>query len=284
MSGAETTIEQAVLEGARKMKAAGIESYMLESRIFMEKASGLSRVKLYTEGGSRLGGEIAERFFSMVERRLRRVPAQYITGECEFMGLNFIVNESVLVPRADTEIAVELAVECIKERGYKAALDIGTGSGAIAVSIAHYSGISVVAADISRSALKTAEKNAELNNVSDSIKFVQSNIFESICGQFDIIVSNPPYIPSGDIAGLMPEVRDYEPRLALDGGRSGLDFYRRIAEGAGGFLSPGGSLVLETGCEQGEAVSEILEGRGFSDVRIHRDLAGLNRVVHGVKE
>lgn len=215
---------------------------------------------------------------SVLKKRAEHIPLQYITGEQEFMGLNFIVNSNVLIPRQDTEVLVEEALKQIKP-GMEV-LDLCTGSGCIIISIMkNVPQITAMASDISKQALNVAKENAKLNEV--SIQFECSNLFDNLKGTFDVIVSNPPYIRTEEIEKLMPEVRDFEPYDALDGKEDGLMFYRKIIEQAKPYLKSGGYLMFEIGYDQGEAVSSLMKQAGYEDVRVIRDLAGLDRVVTG---
>ncbi|MBQ2401319.1 MAG: peptide chain release factor N(5)-glutamine methyltransferase, partial [Lachnospiraceae bacterium] len=217
------------------------------------------------------------------ERRKNREPLQHILGTQEFMGLEFYVNRHTLIPRQDTETLVELVLADHKEKDIKL-LDMCTGSGCIAISLAVHGGYQYVeAADISTEALKVAEKNAE-KLLQDPIRFRHSDLFGAFdpnADKFDIIVSNPPYIPSDVIEELEPEVRDFEPRSALDGTEDGLFFYEKLAEECGRFLKENGSVYFEIGHDQGEAVENLLRTHGFKDTKTIKDLAGNDRVVCG---
>ncbi|MEL7428951.1 MAG: peptide chain release factor N(5)-glutamine methyltransferase, partial [Pseudomonadota bacterium] len=204
-----------------------------------------------------------------------------ITGLREFYGRPFTLSAETLVPRPETELLVDLAISFLSTRpGPARVLDIGTGSGAIAVSIAcEVAKSHVTASDISVDALTTAKANASSLDVLNRIDFCQSDVLEGVAGTFDVIVSNPPYIPSADIMALDREVRDHDPLSALDGGPDGLEFYRRIIAGAGEHLAADGALLLEFGIGQSEAVSTIARDGGFSSQEIFKDLAGLDRVM-----
>ena len=220
----------------------------------------------------------------MIEKRASRIPLQQILGSQEFMGLEFYVNEHVLIPRQDTETLVELVLQEQQGREKKL-LDLCTGSGCIAISLAVKGGYeSVTATDLSEEALKVAERNAKTHQ--KKIIFRQGDLFSALprteAGTFDIITSNPPYIPTAVIATLEPEVREHEPMMALDGTGDGLKFYRRIAKEAGAWLKPGGAVYLEIGYDQGKAVSELLSEAGFDKVRVVKDLPGKDRVVCGI--
>ena len=221
---------------------------------------------------------------SMITKRASRIPLQQILGSQEFMGLEFYVNEHVLIPRQDTETLVELVLQ-EQQSTEKKLLDLCTGSGCIAISLAVKGGYeSVTATDLSEEALKVAERNAKAHQ--KEIIFRQGDLFtalpQSEAGTFDIITSNPPYIPTAVIATLEPEVREHEPMMALDGTEDGLKFYRQIAKKAGTWLKPGGVIYLEIGYDQGEAVSGLLREAGFDKVRVVKDLPGKDRVVCGI--
>ena len=221
---------------------------------------------------------------SMITKRASRIPLQQILGSQEFMGLEFYVNEHVLIPRQDTETLVELVLQEQQGREKKL-LDLCTGSGCIAISLAVKGGYeSVTATDLSEEALKVAERNAKAHQ--KEIIFRQGDLFtalpQSEAGTFDIITSNPPYIPTAVIATLEPEVREHEPMMALDGTEDGLKLYRQIAKKAGTWLKPGGVIYLEIGYDQGEAVSGLLREAGFDKVRVVKDLPGKDRVVCGI--
>ena len=221
---------------------------------------------------------------SMITKRASRIPLQQILGSQEFMGLDFFVNEHVLIPRQDTETLVELVLQ-EQQSTEKKLLDLCTGSGCIAISLAVKGGYeSVTATDLSEEALKMAERNAKAHQ--KEIIFRQGDLFSALpqseAGTFDIITSNPPYIPTAVIATLEPEVREHEPMMALDGTEDGLKFYRQIAKKAGTWLKPGGVIYLEIGYDQGEAVSGLLREAGFDKVRVVKDLPGKDRVVCGI--
>lgn len=254
--------------------------------------------------------ECVEKYREWIARRAKRVPLQQILGSQEFMGMEFFVNEHVLIPRQDTETLVELVLEreCRNERQNeqpdehecenhgkiqrniqhkKRVLDLCAGSGCIGISLAVLGGFEYVAeADLSEKALKVTRKNVErlVQGARTSVECFHGDLFSAIpdgAEPFDILVSNPPYIPTKVIEGLEPEVRDHEPMMALDGTEDGLLFYRRIAKEAGRVLAPGASVYLEIGYDQGEAVSELLREQGFMEIEVHKDLAGNDRVVCG---
>ncbi len=223
---------------------------------------------------SRLNEDQSIQLDTMLERRLRYEPIQYILGEWDFMGIPFYVNDNVLIPRQDTETIVEIAEGLIRKRRYKTLLDICTGTGCIGISLAKRTGIDTVLSDISIAVLDIANRNAKRNGVKCMV--AQSDLFKAISGRFDVITVNPPYIESQLCNALQPEVQ-YEPRLALDGGADGLDFYHRMREDFKEYLNPGGVLLMEIGYDQGYSVCKIFENCG--EVSIYRDLCGNNRVV-----
>lgn len=227
-----------------------------------------------------------EKYEAYVEKRKRRMPLEYITGYTEFMGLPFAVDEHVLIPRQDTETLVEIVYPMCEG---KRVLDLCTGSGCIGLSIGVWGKPShLVLGDISEEALAVAERNLKRFQEGEDYRYrtvtelVRGDLFENIRGVFDWIVSNPPYIESETIPGLMPEVARFEPVAALDGGRDGLDFYREIIRRAPMYLADHGMLCFEIGDQQGSAVSALMRRRGFEEIEIRKDLAGNDRVVLGV--
>lgn len=281
-------------EGKEALKAAEIEEAELDARLLLEYACGTDRNTLLVHGDREVSARERERYGQLLRERAARVPLQYLTGTQEFMGLEFSVDRNVLIPRQDTEILVEEALRNLHD-GMRV-LDLCTGSGCILISLLSYSNnCQGVGADISREALEIAEKNAGRilgenalaagrqggSGGGRSISFRQSDLFENVEGRFDMIVSNPPYIRTEVLETLMPEVREHEPSLALDGGADGLRFYRRILEECGGSLMKGGMLFFEIGYDQGEAVVELMERAGFLEVQVIKDYGKRDRVVYG---
>ena len=263
----------------------------LETILILCKLLDVDKSYIYTYGDKEVEDYIADKFLELMEKRHSGYPIQYILGEREFMGLDFYLEEGVLVPRPDTEVLVEYIIEYIK-KNYKEdninVLDIGIGSGAIALSMAYYlKNIQVVGIDISHTAIKVANINKEKFKLSN-VNFYKGDLFKALEGlnmegKFDIIVSNPPYIKRLDIESLDIQVKDYEPRLALDGGIDGLDFYRRITKRSLEYLKDNSLLIYEIGYEQGKEVEDILKVWGFKDISILKDLGGHDRVVLGIK-
>ncbi|MDE7113316.1 MAG: peptide chain release factor N(5)-glutamine methyltransferase, partial [Acetatifactor sp.] len=249
--------------GRAALETAGVPEAELDARLLLEYVCETNRNTLLAHGDREVTAEEQSRYESLIARRADRIPLQHLTGVQEFMGLTFRVNEHVLIPRQDTEILVEEVMRKLHD-GMRI-LDMCTGSGCILISLLHYSnGCDGVGADISREALEVAEENAKrLLGSEQSVRFRQSNLFEAISGKYEIIVSNPPYIERGEIPGLMPEVRDYEPVTALDGGEDGLDFYREIIRESREYLAGGGMLFFEIGSSQGADVQECMRQNGF---------------------
>lgn len=275
------TYQEALRYGQIRLIAAGILEVESDAWLLMSAACHIDRNFYYVYGNEDMREEQEKEYMDLLEKRASRIPLQYITGEQEFMGLDFKVNPGVLIPRQDTEILVEEALKAITP-GMEV-LDLCTGSGCIAVSLAKFKPkAKMQGADISPEALQVSEENARRNGV--DVRFFLSDMFRQVRGNFDIIVSNPPYIPTGVIQGLMPEVKDFEPHLALDGREDGLWFYRILASEGKKYLKPGGFLMVEIGCDQGKAVSRLFQDEGYCDIKVIKDLAGLDRVVTGKDE
>lgn len=270
-------------EGAARLGEADIEEAELDARLLLEFVCGTDRNTLLVHGERDVSEEEYGRYCGLIERRAVHVPLQHLTGEQDFMGLTFLVNKDVLVPRQDTEVLVEEAMKHLHD-GMRM-LDLCTGSGCILLSLLHYSNdCEGVGVDLSARALSVAGKNYEIQRTQRpdmKARFLEGNLFEGLEDRFDMIVSNPPYIKTDVIDTLMPEVREYEPVMALDGGTDGLVFYRRIAGDAGAYLNGGGMLFFEIGCEQAADVCKIMEAAGFREVEVVKDFAGLDRVVYG---
>lgn len=278
------------LEGKGALADAGIAEAELDARLLLEFVCKTDRNTLLVHGDKEVTGEEERIFRELIGRRCGRVPLQQLTGVQEFMGLEFTVNEKVLIPRQDTEILVEEALRSLHD-GMRV-LDLCTGSGCILISLLRYSNnCSGVGADLSAEALEVAAENAGrllggqvlagAGEGEKNVCFLQSDLFERVEGMFDMIVSNPPYIRTRVIDTLMPEVREHEPRQALDGGEDGLLFYREILRGCGSYLKKGGTLFFEIGYDQGEAVRRLMEQAGFLEVCVVKDYGGMDRVVCG---
>lgn len=272
------TYREAIGLGEKVLTMAEIVDVKTDAWMLLEMAAKIDRSYYYLHMNDDIAQEQLDAYEWALKKRAEHIPLQYIVGETEFMGLPFKVNSSVLIPRQDTETLVEEALKVAKP-GMKV-LDMCTGSGCIIISILHHGkDLEGYASDISRHAINVAKENAKLNQV--AVSFETGDLFDHIKGKYDIIVSNPPYIRTEEIAKLMPEVQNFEPFDALDGKEDGLFFYRRIVEQAGEYLNPEGHLLFEIGFDQGEDVSKLMEQAGFKDVRVIKDLAGNDRVVTG---
>ena len=286
------TLHQLLNEGTARLERAGDPEAGLDARRLLLEAFGLDTVhflmnRMEQLEKTRAVERAAADYRQMIEKRSRRIPLQHILGSQECMGLTFKVNRHVLIPRQDTETLVEAVLEREKDTG-KRILDLCTGSGCIAVSLKVMGKYGEVAAsDLSEEALEVASANAErILGEAGEIRFFRGDLFQALPpGEtWDVIVSNPPYIPTGIIGGLEPEVRDHEPFMALDGDEDGLHFYRRIIGGAGERLNPGGSIYLEIGHDQAEAVTDMMSREGFCHVTVIKDMPGKDRVVCGDTE
>ena len=268
--------------GAARLAAAGIEEAENDARLMALSASGLTLAGFLLHQEEPWEGESAEAFEALIARRESREPLQYILGRTEFMGLTFQVAPGVLIPRQDTETLAEKVLADARKYWPAGAslIDLCTGSGALALSLAKLGNFHpVIATDLSEEALACARKNAEDMGLSDVV-FRAGDLFSALKNgeKCDIIVSNPPYIREGDRGSLAPEVRVYEPGMALFAGEDGLDFYRRIAAGAAEHLTEGGRIYLEIGYDQGESVRQLLDAEGFYGIEIRKDLSGNDRV------
>ena len=277
------TFREALEKGEKVLNLAEIVDAKNDAWLLLAMVCKINRTYYYVHMDEELTIEQASEYESVLKKRAEHVPLPYITGEQDFMGLTFTVNEHVLIPRQDTECLVEIVLKHLHD-GMRI-LDMCTGSGCIVISLLHYSNdCQGVGVDLSEEALKVATHNASVlgnNGIADKmdVTFVQSNLFEKVDGKFDIIVSNPPYIKTEVIDTLMPEVKDFEPMMALDGTEDGLYFYRKIILDAKKHLNRGGQLFFEIGCEQAEEVSTLLLENGFEEIRVRKDYAGLDRVV-----
>ncbi len=280
----------AIDSAAALLTARGVESARLDAEVLMAAAIGVTRTAMLAARAVP-SADVLQRFESMVARRERREPVAYILGHKEFYSLDFEVNPAVLIPRPETEMLVSAALESIARLRAPRVLDIGTGSGAIAIVIAVNSpAAQVIATDISTDALAVAARNAAAHRVADRVTLRLADCFEvrdagAPLGRFDLIVANPPYIDDAALAGLMPEVRDYEPRVALSAGTGadGHDFYRRIAAGACAHLEASGEVIVEVGAAQSRDVAGIFERAGLNPIAVIDDLAGHHRVVRAAR-
>lgn len=317
-SGTQMTLQEALQRGEQYLCDCGIEDASIDAWLLLEFVTGIRRAMFLAERRSRMKADHQQQYFLLIKERGKHIPLQHLTGEQEFMGLSFRVNEHVLIPRQDTEVLVEEALKRVKPGMH--VLDLCTGSGCIAVSIAKLAPqtdswkglqqcragkssilpgsalhtdvpdstlkmdvsdriLQVDASDISEEALAVAGEN--IKRLEAPVHLIHSDLFEQITGQYDMIVSNPPYIRTAVIEELAEEVRRHEPYRALDGKEDGLYFYRRIVEECKKYLVSGGYLLFEIGYDQGMEVSKLMLEHGFEEVQVYKDLPGLDRVVAG---
>lgn len=271
------TLENALLEGKKFLKEKQIADSDIDAWYLLSFLFGLNRAQYLMHSSMFITDEQYYEYMELIKKRGNHIPLQHITGEQEFMGLNFKVSEEVLIPRQDTEILVQ---EALKVSNGKNVLDMCTGSGCIIISLEKLGNIkSGIGVDISEAALKIANENN--TRLKANVQFLHSNLFDQVQGKYDMIVSNPPYIPTSDIDSLMEEVKGHEPVIALDGKEDGLYFYRRILQEGIHYIKPNGYIFFEIGYDQGVAVGQLLNENGFHEIRIIKDLAGLDRVVAG---
>lgn len=288
------TIEGIIKKGIDMLKQRDLSNPFLDAQLILSYVLGADKVYIYTYKDKLVKEDEAFKYFELINKRKQGYPLQYIVGKQEFMGIDFYVREGVLIPRPDTEILVENVLNWVDKYSNKndiiRIVDIGTGSGAIALSLAHYIKEAIVyTVDISERALKVAEENRNKLKLEDRVVLLKGDMFEPLedlnlkC-KVDIVVSNPPYIPTDDIPFLQKEVSVYEPSTALDGGKDGLCFYRKIIPEARKYLSHGGLLAFEIGYDQGKAVENLVFNEGsFDNINIYQDLSGHDRVVTGIR-
>jgi release factor glutamine methyltransferase len=280
------TVLESIKLSSEYLKKKGIESPRINAELLLAHILNCKRLDLYLSYDRPLNNDEITQYRDFIKRRGQFEPYQYIVGSVEFYGLKFEVNPSVLIPRPETEILVEEIITQYKGSFNLQILDIGTGSGNIAVSLARYlTGAEITATDISMEALKVAENNAVINKVENQIRFVAGDILKPDFNgsRFDIIVSNPPYVSENEFNALKPELRVYEPRLALTDESDGLVYYRAIAAKAKSLLNDKGRLFFEIGEGHAEAVKLILEQNSFSEMKIKNDYLHIKRVISGVK-
>ena len=276
-----STCKEALRQAVESLVAAKVPDAEVDAWYLFEHVTGMSRASYFLHMEEELPKEQSKELEKLVTLRSQRIPLQYITGSQEFMGYSFLVSPAPLIPRQDTEVLVE---EVSRVAEGKRVLDLCTGTGCILLSLAKLCNLAeAVGTDISAEAIETAKKNAV--RLQAKAEFYCGDLFQAVPNArcFDIIVSNPPYIPSAVIDTLMPEVREHEPMSALDGDADGLKFYREIINNASKFLTEKGQIFFEIGCEQGADVSALLKANGFENIRVIKDLAGLDRVVSAMR-
>jgi release factor glutamine methyltransferase len=291
MSEVERTISGAFNWGSRLLKERGIESPRVDAELLLGKALKMDRVQLYLSFYRALTQQQFAYYQSLLHKRIRGEPIQYILGRREFWSLDLKVIPKVFIPRPETELVVEEALKIFREARSPTLrfMEVGTGSGAIAIALAkEMEGCFIAAEDVSWEAIVLAQENAEIHGVAGNIRFLVGDLFsplKEVKFPFDLIISNPPYIPSSKIATLPREIAEFEPRIALDGGPDGLQFIRKIVTGSGSFLKDGGWLMLELGEKQGDAIAEMIREVGFFESpSITKDHAGVDRVIRARKE
>ena len=299
MAAVETSIAQenplsirsAALWGAQLLRQAGLENSQLDAEVLLRHVLEIEKEQLYMNGDAAISGGQQAEFRELLLRRSRREPVAYITGHKEFWSLDFVVTPAVLIPRPETELLVEVALQYLKSLAHGSpvkVLDIGTGSGAVSVCLAkEYVAMQIIAVDVSPVALDVANVNARRHALANQIRFLSGDLFAPIKPlrqTFDLIVSNPPYIRTGELPRLAPEIHKWEPPIALDGGMDGLEVYRRIIEEGHKYLTTGGSMVLEIGADMAPAVADLFSRCGcYGPVSVYQDYAGKHRVIAALK-
>ena len=276
-----STCKEALRQAVESLVAAGVPEAEVDAWYLFEHVTGMNRASYFLHMEDELAEEPKKKLDELLKQRAKRIPLQYITGSQEFMGYSFFVSPATLIPRQDTEVLVE---EVSKVAEGKRVLDLCTGTGCILLSLAKICRLKkAVGTDISPEAIQTAKKNAA--NLQAEAQFYCGDLFHAVPQElcFDIIVSNPPYIPTAVIETLMPEVKEHEPMSALDGDADGLKFYREIIKNANKYLVEKGQIFFEIGCEQAAEVSALLSEQGFDNICIRKDLAGLDRVVSATR-
>ncbi|MBN7574676.1 MULTISPECIES: peptide chain release factor N(5)-glutamine methyltransferase [Clostridium] len=280
-------IEELIKTGTSTLKENGIDTARLDAELLLGNIIEKDRVYLITHKEDEVSKEDAEKYFDLIEKRRNKMPVKYILNKCEFMGIEFYVEEGVLIPRGDTEILVDEVLKIIEENQEMEICDLCSGSGAVGISLAHFrQNIKVDLIDYYPIPEKVSLINIEKNKLEDRVFFIKSDLLEESIKNnkmYDIIVSNPPYIEECEIEKLMEDVKNYEPHTALSGGNDGLDFYRKIIDQSQYTLRENGILAFEIGYNQGEAVKLLMENNGFTNVKIVKDFASLDRVVVGIK-
>ncbi len=288
---ADETVRKAIRTGAEFLRRAGIATARLDAEVLLRDVLGMEQTDFYLSMDEAVDPMAEREFQKRLLRRAGREPVAYITGHKEFWSLDFVVTPAVLIPRPETELLVELALKLSTPNAgtsRRKILDLGAGSGAIAVSLAKELPLSRISAvDISAAAIEIARLNSRRQGVEERMEFFCGDLFEPVAEEregFDLIVANPPYIRSGDLAGLAPEIREWEPTTALDGGADGLLYYRRIIPAAWEYLKGGGSILLELGDGMGQSVARLFaDAGGFEPGQVYRDYAGKERVIAAAK-
>ena len=281
----EKTIGELLDKASKELKEENIDTYILDAQLLLGNVLAKDKLYIITNRDKNVSLKDEKEYFELIEKRKNKMPIKYILGETEFMGLDFNVEEGVLIPRGDTEILVEEVLSIINEEDELNVCDLCSGSGAIGISIANYrKKINVEEIDFYEVPEKVTKKNIIKHGLESRVKFIKSDLLKEPINQgkkYDVIVSNPPYIKADEISNLMDDVKKYEPHTALDGGDDGLVFYKRIIEESKTTLNNEGVLAFEIGYDQGEEVSNLMKEAGFYNIKLVKDLAGLDRVVLG---
>lgn len=278
-------INDLLIKGYEILKQEGIETYMLDTQLLLCNVLKVDKLYIIMNRDKFISKDLCDDFLKLINLRKEKMPIKYILGNCEFMGIDFYLEEGVLIPRPETEILVERAKDIIEKFKFKKICDLCCGSGIIGLSLAKLiNNINVNLYDISDIAIKVSNKNKELLNLQDKVNIIKSDLLEKAINnkqKFDVIISNPPYIKNEVVETLMEDVKNYEPHLALCGGEDGLDFYKKIIQDSKLVLEKGGYLLFEIGYDQKESVGNLMLSNGFCDIICLKDYAGLDRVVYG---
>ena len=284
------TLRSAMLRGVGFLRDAGIDSAQIDAEVLLQHVLGIEKAQLYSALDEPLSAGHRLPFQEMLDRRMRREPVAYITGRKEFWSLEFVVTPKALIPRPETELLVEVALHRLKSTASRTpnVLDLGTGSGIIAICLAKERlEANILAVDIASSALEVARINSRRHGVSERIDLIHGDLFAALAAEkrlFDLIVSNPPYIRTGELSLLAPEISQWEPMTALDGGRDGIEYYRRIIGEGHEHLAPGSSIVLEIGADMAPVVTELFaHSGGYGPASVYQDYAGKDRVIAAIK-
>lgn len=287
MTKNKNTIGELLIKGFNILKEENIPSYKLDCQLLLGKVINKDKLFIMLNRDVEVSLEKAEEYFRLINLRKNKMPVKYILGQCEFMNLDFFIKEGVLIPRPDTEVLVEKVIEEVTKNNYRTLCDLCSGSGIIGISLASYTeNTTVDCYDIENVPLEVTYKNILNHNLQERVKVYRSDLLTYAINEnkkYDVIVSNPPYISEEDMKELMEDVRDYEPHRALNGGKDGLDFYRRIVLESTNILNNKGMIAFEIGYNQGKEVMSLLEENGFVEIECLKDLAGLDRVVVGKK-
>lgn len=279
-------VKEIITLGKKELEKSNIENPLFEAKSLFTNLLGKEEVYLITNLEDEILESELEKYKSAIKKRCEHMPFAYIVGFKEFMGLKYMVDENTLIPRPETEGIIEYILNMYNMNSSLKILEIGVGSGCISVTLAKYlKNAKIIGVDINELAIKKAEENALYHNVGDRVNFIKSDIYENIHdSNFDIIVSNPPYIASDIIETLEEDVKKYEPVIALDGGKDGMDFYKQIVINSKQYIKKGGEIIFEIGYDQGKKVKDLLQANEYKNVKVIKDLSWLDRIVVGEKE